>query len=65
MSSPTDQLQTEIVQDRGPQMIAIFWVEAAIAILVVALRIWGRMLLKQVGADDYVMVFTLVSLSTS
>lgn len=65
MSSPTDQLQTEIVQDRGPQMIAIFWVEAAFAILVVALRIWGRMLLKQVGADDYVMVFTLVSLSTS
>ena len=46
-------------------MIAIFWVEAAFAILVVALRIWGRMLLKQVGADDYVKVFTLVSLSTS
>jgi hypothetical protein len=47
--------------DRGPQMIAIYWIEASIAIVVVALRIWGRVVLRQVGADDYVMLFTLVS----
>lgn len=47
-------------EDRGPQMIAIYWIEAAIAILVVTLRIWGRVVIRQVGADDYVMIFTLV-----
>jgi uncharacterized membrane protein YcaP (DUF421 family) len=50
-------------QDRGPQMIVIYWIEAAVAILVVCLRIWGRIVIRQVGIDDYVMVFTLVSLS--
>jgi hypothetical protein len=48
--------------DRGPQAIAIFWAEAAIALIVVALRIWGRAMIHQLGADDYIMVFTLVSL---
>ena len=41
-------------------MITIYWIEAAIAILVVTLRIWGRVVIRQVGADDYVMIFTLV-----
>lgn len=48
-------------EDRGPQMIAIYWVEAAIAIVVVSLRVWGRITIRQVGLDDYVMIFTLVS----
>jgi hypothetical protein len=48
--------------DRGPQAIAIFWAEAAIALIVVVLRIWGRAMIHQLGADDYIMVFTLVSL---
>ena len=42
-------------------MIIIYWTEAAIAILVVVLRIWGRIVIRQLGIDDYVMIFTLVS----
>jgi uncharacterized membrane protein YcaP (DUF421 family) len=56
----TSQAPSGEVADRGPQMIAIYWAEAAIAVVVVALRIWGRIMLRQVGIDDYVMVFTLV-----
>jgi hypothetical protein len=48
-------------QDRGPQTIAIFWAEAGFALIVVALRIWGRVMIHQLGSDDYVMLFTLVS----
>lgn len=50
-------------QDRGPQAVAIFWAEAAIAIVVVALRIWGRLMIHQLGPDDYVMIFTLVGVA--
>lgn len=42
-------------------MIAMIWIEAAIAIVIVAMRIWGRVIIHQVGPDDYVMLFTLVS----
>ena len=46
--------------DRGPQLIAIFWVEAAVAILCVTARMWGRALIHQTSYDDYMMIFTLV-----
>ena len=46
--------------DRGPQLIALYWVESAVAILVVANRMWGRIMIHQTSYDDYVMLFTLV-----
>lgn len=47
-------------QNRGPALVAIYWAEASFAILAVALRIYGRKLINGFGADDYMMVFTLV-----
>ncbi|KAJ5738781.1 hypothetical protein N7493_001936 [Penicillium malachiteum] len=48
------------VPDRGPAIIALFWVESAIAILVVALRFYGRTLSSKLGKDDWTMLFTVV-----
>ena len=48
-------------QDRGPHLIGIFWAEAALASLIILLRISGRLMIRQLGLDDYMMIFTLVS----
>ena len=48
-------------QNRGPHLVGIFWAEAAVASLVILLRISGRLMIRQLGLDDYMMVFTLVS----
>ena len=48
-------------ENRGPETIIIMWILIPIALLFVSLRMCGRLALRQVGADDYVMVFTLVS----
>ncbi|KAJ6032084.1 hypothetical protein N7540_002816 [Penicillium herquei] len=48
------------VPDRGPAIIALFWVESAIAVLVVALRFYGRTLSSKLGKDDWTMLFTVV-----
>jgi len=47
-------------QDRGPQLVALYWVESAVAIIVVAMRLWGRMMIRGTSYDDYVMLLTLV-----
>lgn len=47
-------------QDRGPSLIAIFWAESAVASVVIALRISGRIMIRKLGYDDYMMLFTLV-----
>lgn len=47
-------------QNRGPALVAIYWAETSFAILAVALRLYGRKLINGFGADDYMMVFTLV-----
>ncbi|GLA41666.1 hypothetical protein AnigIFM63309_009762 [Aspergillus niger] len=46
-------------QDRGPALITFFWVEAALAILALSLRFYGRVLVKGLGYDDYVMAFAV------
>ena len=52
-------------EDRGPYLLAIYWTECAVAILVVALRLWSRMMIKNFGLDDWAMIFTLVKLYIS
>lgn len=47
-------------QNRGPSLIAIFWVESAVASAVILLRVSGRIMIRKFGPDDYMMLFTLV-----
>ncbi|OJJ72616.1 hypothetical protein ASPBRDRAFT_42339 [Aspergillus brasiliensis CBS 101740] len=46
-------------QNRGPALITFFWVEAALAISALSLRFYGRVLVKGLGYDDYVMAFAV------
>lgn len=46
--------------DRSPQMLTIFWVTAALSVVVVALRFLGRHLRQRTGLDDWLMLVTLV-----
>jgi hypothetical protein len=47
-------------QDRGPALLAIFWTECVIALIVVALRTVSRVSYNKLGPDDYAMILTLV-----
>lgn len=47
-------------QDRGPRILATLWAEWAIAFVVVAHRLWARVMIKKLGIDDWMMFFTLV-----
>lgn len=49
-------------RDRGGSLMAMFWTEVPIAIIVVAMRIYSRFKIKATGIDDWVMVITLVSI---
>ena len=46
--------------DRGPRAVAIFWVQVAIAITVLIARFWSRKIIRNIGADDWWMLVTLV-----
>lgn len=46
--------------DRGPTIMAIMWVQAAISCIVVALRFWARITIKALGKDDWAMLATLI-----
>ena len=47
-------------RDRGPNLVAIYWAESAIAVTIVSLRIVGRTMVRKLGWDDFMMLFTLV-----
>ncbi|KAF7929960.1 uncharacterized protein EAE97_009557 [Botrytis byssoidea] len=47
--------------DRGPTIMAIMWVQAAISCIVVALRFWARITIKALGKDDWIMLCTLIN----
>ncbi|KAL2048480.1 hypothetical protein N7G274_000392 [Stereocaulon virgatum] len=47
-------------QDRGPVLLAMWWTELSISIIMVILRISSRFKLKSVGIDDWFMVAALV-----
>lgn len=48
-------------QDRGGSLLAITWAETFICIVVLGLRFYSRMKLKNIGIDDWMMLITLVS----
>ena len=51
-------------EDRGPLLLAIFWTESALSILIVASRFYSRWSIKALGADDAAMLATLVFSTT-
>ena len=57
---PAIEPPTDKNRDRGPYLIAIFWTECAIALIAVSLRIHGRNMVRKLGPDDYMMLFTMV-----
>ena len=49
-------------ENRGPAFVAVFSTGIAVAIVLVALRLWVRFkVVRKVGADDYVMLASMVS----
>lgn len=47
-------------QNRGPQLMAMFWTESAICILLLSLRFYARISIRGVGYDDWMMLATVV-----
>lgn len=42
-------------RNRGPALIAIFWTECVIALVFLSLRCYARILIGNVGKDDWIM----------
>lgn len=51
-------------RDRGPQLLAMWWTELSICIVMVAMRFYSRHKLKNFGTDDWLMLTALVSNET-
>lgn len=51
--------------DRGPIVMGVFWAETAVAIIVVAMRFSARLIIRNLGWDDWLMFITLVFASSS
>lgn len=47
-------------EDRGPRLLAMYWTECIIVVIVVALRFYSRIKIKGLGQDDWIILFTLV-----
>ena len=47
-------------EDRGPLLLAVFWTETSLSVLIVASRFYSRSAIKALGADDWAMLATLV-----
>ncbi|CAG8953110.1 hypothetical protein HYFRA_00003307 [Hymenoscyphus fraxineus] len=47
-------------QDRGPQLMAMFWTEAIIGLLLVTLRVHVRYSIRGLGVDDWLMILTVI-----
>ena len=50
-------------RNRGPAVITIFWTECIIAGVFVALRFRARIMIRGIGIDDWIMLFTQVQSS--
>ena len=48
-------------RNRGPQLLAMWWTELSICIIMVILRFYSRYKLKNFGTDDWLMLTALVS----
>lgn len=58
MASYTPTIPSD--EDRGPQLLAMYWTECTVATIVVALRIYSRIKIKGLGLDDWIILFTMV-----
>ena len=47
-------------RNRGPALMAIFWVQCTIALFFISLRCYARILIKKIGKDDWIMLATAV-----
>lgn len=47
-------------EDRGPQLLAIYWTGCTVATIIVALRVYSRIKIKGLGLDDWTILFTMV-----
>ena len=63
MSSPV-QAPPGGDQDRGPQLVAAWWTQCAIVAVLVALRFYARRIIGGIGADDWMMFISVVSMHT-
>ena len=61
MSAPVYPKPADGDRDRGGAVIAIYWSIAAVAMLIVGLRFYARRLVRATGADDWLMLISLVS----
>lgn len=59
MSSPM-QAPPDGDQNRGPALTAIFWTECAFAMAIMTLRLYARLKIRALGADDWMMLLTVV-----
>ena len=48
-------------QDRGSALLAMWWTELSICIVMAAMRMYSRFKLKNIGVDDWFIVAALVS----
>ena len=49
--------------DRGPALLAMWWTELSICIVMVAMRVYSRIKLRSWGIDDWLMLTALASQS--
>ena len=61
MSAPLDPPPVGCDQDRGPQLIGMFWTECVLAIIILGLRFYAKISMRNLGADDWMMLITVVS----
>lgn len=47
--------------NQGPSIVALVWVEATLALMIVLLRIYARIRIKALGLDDWTILLSLVS----
>lgn len=47
-------------RDRGPALIAIYWVECLVALTIIFLRLYARIKIRGLGPDDWMMFVTMV-----
>lgn len=47
-------------EDRGSRLLALYWTECIIALIIVGLRVFWRLKMKSLGWDDWFMVLTMV-----
>ncbi|KAM0800903.1 hypothetical protein BDR22DRAFT_907498 [Usnea florida] len=60
MSAPLGPPPVGGDQDRGSDLMAMLWTECVLAMIIVALRFYARIKMRNLGADDWMMLITVV-----